>query len=266
MHNQLYEYFASSGARWMKRPFQITLARKVRWKTVKHMNKFFAHSERVINAWREKGPQYLDPQLSYIEGGATPEEVARPHGIYLLRNGRPTNYFPPNFEPPYTTKMTRSLLLNVIGKSWDKKRRDWTSEPVPRLVTPSMLLSSMFGCSDPSQGGFVAIEATDRSMPLSIGNDNAVNGNSSVGSSQHKRERGPITPDRKGARSRNRGQDVSERSRSGQSSISTRTKQSPHRQHHHQQQQQQQQQQRLDADHMVQRTYSNGSAGEDFSA
>jgi len=266
MHNQLYEYFASSGARWMKRPFQITLARKVRWKTVKHMNKFFAHSERVINAWREKGPQYLDPQLSYIEGGATPEEVARPHGIYLLRNGRPTNYFPPNFEPPYTTKMTRSLLLNVIGKSWDKKRRDWTSEPVPRLVTPSMLLSSMFGCSDPSQGGFVAIEATDRSMPLSIGNDNAVNGNSSVGSSHHKRERGPITPDRKGARSRNRGQDVSERSRSGQSSISTLTKQSPHRQHHHQQQQQQQQQQRLDADHMVQRTYSNGSAGEDFSA
>jgi hypothetical protein len=26
-----------------------------------------------------------------------------------------------HFDPPYTTKMMRSLLLNVLGKSWDKK-------------------------------------------------------------------------------------------------------------------------------------------------
>ena len=160
MHNQLYEYFHNMGARWTKRPFSITLARKVRWKTVKHMNRYFAHAERVIDAWREKGPQYLDPQLSYIEGGATPEEVARPHGIYLLRNGVPTNYFAPNFDPPYTTKMTRSLLLNVLGKSWDKKRREWTVEPIPRLVTPSMLMATMCGCTDPGTGGFMANEVT----------------------------------------------------------------------------------------------------------
>jgi hypothetical protein len=168
MHNQLYEYFHSMGAKWMKRPFSITLARKVRWKTVKHMNRYFAHAERVIDAWREKGPQYLDPQLSYIEGGATPEEVARPHGIYLLRNGVPTNYFAPNFEPPYTTKMTRSLLLNVLGKSWDKKRREWTAEPIPRLVTPSMLMAHMCGCADPNTGGFMANEVTQ--VGTSLGN------------------------------------------------------------------------------------------------
>jgi hypothetical protein len=162
MHNQLYEYFHGMGARWMKRPFSITLARKVRWKTVKHMNRYFAHAERTIDAWREKGPQYLDPQLAYIEGGATPEEVARPHGIYLFRNGVPTNYFAPNFDPPYTTKMTRSLLLNVLGKSWDKRRREWSSEPIPRLVTPSMLVSAMFGCNESQAGGFVATEATTR--------------------------------------------------------------------------------------------------------
>jgi hypothetical protein len=161
MHNQLYEYFHDQGAKWNKRPFQITLAKKVRWKTVKHMNRYFSHAERVIDAWREKGPQYLDPQLSYIEGGATPEEVARPHGIYLLRNGVPTNYFAPNFDPPYTTKMTRSLLLNVLAKSWDKKRREWTSEPVPRLVTPTILMATMCGCADPSQGGFIASEVTN---------------------------------------------------------------------------------------------------------
>jgi hypothetical protein len=160
MHNQLYEYFQGMGARWMKRPFSITLARKVRWKTVKHMNRYFAHAERVIDAWREKGPQYLDPQLAYIEGGATPEEVGRPHGIYLLRNDVPTNYFAPNFDPPYTTKMTRSLLSNVLGKSWDKKRREWTSQPIPRLVTPSMIVTAMCGCSDNQGSGFVATEAT----------------------------------------------------------------------------------------------------------
>jgi hypothetical protein len=160
MHNQLYEYFHNMGARWMKRPFQITLAKKVRWKTVKHMNRYFAHAERVLDAWREKGPQNLDPQLSYIEGGATPEEVARPHGIYLLRNGVPTNYFSPNFDPPYTTKMTRSLLTNVLDKSWDKKRREWTSEPVPRLVTPASLIGNLCGCTDASQGGFMANQVT----------------------------------------------------------------------------------------------------------
>lgn len=168
MHNQLYEYFSDMGARWMKRPFQITLAKKVRWKTVKHMNKFFAHSETVVNSWREKGPQYLDPQLAHIEGGATPEEVARPHGIYLLRNGKPTNYFAPNFEPPYTTKMTRSLVQNVISKSWDKRKRDWSTEPIP-IVTPSLLFSTMCGCAEPNQGGFIAREATNHFSPIGGG-------------------------------------------------------------------------------------------------
>ncbi len=160
MHNQLYEYFHDMGARWEKRPFSITLARKVRWKTVKHMNKYFSHAERVVDAWRERGPQYLDPQLAYVGGGATPEEVARPHGIYLFRDGVPTNYFAPNFNPPYTTKMTRSLLFNVLGKSWDKKRREWVSNPIPKLITPSMLVSAMCGCTDNHASGFVATEAT----------------------------------------------------------------------------------------------------------
>lgn len=159
MHNQLYEYFHPLGARWMQRPFQITLAKKVRWKTVKHMNRYFSRAERVLDAWREKGPQYLDPQLTYVDGGATPEEVAKPHGLYLLRNGVPTNYFAPNFDPPYTTKMTRSLLTNVLDKSWDSKRREWTPEPVPRLVTPATLITSFCGCSE--QGGFMANEVTN---------------------------------------------------------------------------------------------------------
>jgi hypothetical protein len=170
MHNQLYEYFYAAGAKWNKRPFSITLASQVRWKTVKHMNRYFAHAERVIDAWREDGPQYLDPELSYIAGGATPEEVAKPHGIYLFRNGvgnggtasngMPTNYFSPNFEPPYTTKMTRSLLSNVLNKSWDKKRREWTAQPIPKLVTPTLLMAAACGCSDPAAGGFMASEVT----------------------------------------------------------------------------------------------------------
>lgn len=166
MHNQLYDYFYSMGARWTKRSFQITLAQKVRWKTVKHMNRYFANAEKVMESWREKGPQHLDPVVSHLEGGASREEVAKPHGIYLFRDGVPTNYFPPNFDPPYTTKMTRSLLLTVLDKSWDKKRRDWTSKPVPRVVDPAELMVMACGCADSSMhDGFVAQAVTVDSSP-----------------------------------------------------------------------------------------------------
>ena len=159
MHNQLYEYFYAAGARWMRRPFQLVLAESVRWKTVKHMNRYFANGEKVVAAWRDRGPQSLDPIATHLEGGASQEEVARPHGIYLFQKGVPTNYFGPNFEPPYTTKMTRSLLLNVLSKSWNKKHREWSSVPVPNVVTPTALMAAAMGCS--KNGGFVAREATD---------------------------------------------------------------------------------------------------------
>ena len=174
MHNQLYDFFYTIGARWTKRSFQITLAQKVRWKTVKHMNRYFANAEKVMEAWREKGPQYLDPVVSHLDGGASKEEVVRPHGIYMFRNGVPTNYFPPNFDPPYTTKMTRSLLLTVLDKSWDKKRRDWTSRPVPRVVDAAELMVVACGCGDGDgtiQEGFVAQEATSPAKRKVVSNN-----------------------------------------------------------------------------------------------
>lgn len=159
LHNQLYEYFAPLGAQWSKRPFQITLARNVKWKTIKHMNKYFARSENVINSWREKGAQYLTPQKDAV--GVTNEEITNPHGIYLLRNGKATNYFPPNFEPPYTTNVTRSLIRNVVNKSWDAKHRDWLVEPLPLYRGPIQIISSILGCA--SAPGCATIKAIDMS-------------------------------------------------------------------------------------------------------
>jgi len=52
--------------------------------------------------------------------------------------------------------------MNVLGKSWDRKKRDWTSEPLVKTVSPGMLLSTMCGCTDVSQSGFIASEATDK--------------------------------------------------------------------------------------------------------
>eukprot|EP00574_Skeletonema_japonicum_P002783 CAMPEP_0201714002 /NCGR_PEP_ID=MMETSP0593-20130828/639_1 /ASSEMBLY_ACC=CAM_ASM_000672 /TAXON_ID=267983 /ORGANISM="Skeletonema japonicum, Strain CCMP2506" /LENGTH=714 /DNA_ID=CAMNT_0048203223 /DNA_START=46 /DNA_END=2190 /DNA_ORIENTATION=- len=167
LHNQLYEYFEPLGAVWSKRPFQITLARKVKWKTIKHMNKYFARSEDVINSWREKGPQYLTPQKDAL--GVTHEEVVRSHGIYLIRNGEATNYFPPNFEPPYTTNVTRSLIKNVVNKSWDSKHRDWLMEPVPRYRGPIQIISSMIGLASPP--GCATIKKMDISFDVSCADD-----------------------------------------------------------------------------------------------
>ena len=160
MHNQLYEYFYNAGAIWMPRPFAMTLAKGVRWKTVKHMNRYFVAAEQVLAGWAEQGPQCLSPQD--FSRSASREELARPHGLYLLRTVggqlNATNYFCPNFEPPYTTKMTRSLLDNVLAKSWDKKRREWSSQALPRVVSPGTLLASACGCG--ATGGFVAREVT----------------------------------------------------------------------------------------------------------
>lgn len=163
LHNQLYEYFEPLGAVWSKRPFQITLASKVKWKTIKHMNKYFARTDDVINSWREKGPQYLTPEKDAL--GVTREEVVRPHGIYLIREGEATNYFPPNFEPPYTTNVTRSLIRNVVSKSWDSKHRDWLMEPVPRYRGPIQIISSMIGSTNPP--GCATIKKMDISFDVS---------------------------------------------------------------------------------------------------
>jgi len=167
LHNQLYEYFEPLGAVWSKRPFQITLARKVKWKTIKHMNKYFARSEDVIHSWREKGPQYLTPQKDAL--GVTNEEVTRSHGIYLIRNGEATNYFPPNFQPPYKTNVTRSLIKNVVNKSWDSKHRDWLVEPVPRYRGPIQIISSMIGLANPP--GCATIKKMDISFDVSCADD-----------------------------------------------------------------------------------------------
>lgn len=167
LHNQLYEYFEPLGAVWSKRPFQITLARKVKWKTIKHMNKYFARADDVINSWREKGPQYLTPQKDAL--GVTHEEVVRSHGIYLIRNGEATNYFPPNFQPPYTTNVTRSLIRNVVNKSWDSKHRDWLMEPVPRYRGPIQIISSMIGLA--SAPGCATIKKMDISFDVSCADD-----------------------------------------------------------------------------------------------
>ena len=163
MHNQLYEYFEPLGARWEPRPFEVVLARKVKWRTVKHMNKYFAHCERVIDGWRENGPQYLFPQRNYLEGdGAASKEVSQPHGIYIWRgdNPAPSNYFPPNFEPPYNTSMKRALLSNLVNKSWDKKKRDWISEAIPKSMTPARLIGTMCGCSDNPNNRFSGLDAS----------------------------------------------------------------------------------------------------------
>jgi len=168
LHNQLYEYFEPLGAVWSKRPFQITLARKVKWKTIKHMNKYFARSEDVIHSWREKGPQYLTPQKDAL--GVTNEEVVRSHGIYLIRNGEATNYFPPNFQPPYTTNVTRSLIKNVVNKSWDSQHRDWLVQPVPRYRGPIQIISSMIGLASPP-GCATITKKMDISFDVSCADD-----------------------------------------------------------------------------------------------
>lgn len=99
LHNQLYDYFAVKGAQEMNQSFQVTLARGVEFKTELDAKEFFGQSERLLHSWNQRGPSFL-----------TPSE------IYLLRNGVATNYFKHNMTTPYTSKVNRCLISNVINK------------------------------------------------------------------------------------------------------------------------------------------------------
>jgi hypothetical protein len=99
LHNQLQDSFSAIGAQKMNQPFQVTLARGVEWKSQELMKDFLAQSERTLHSWNQRGPKLLT--LSEI---------------YLLRNGVATNYFKHNMTTPYSSKVNRCLISNVINK------------------------------------------------------------------------------------------------------------------------------------------------------
>ena len=95
LSNQLYDCFATEGAQKMNHPFEVTLASGIVWESELHMYDFLARVEKSMS---ERG-SYLISE------------------IYLLQNGVPTNFFKHNMTPPYSTRMCRCLISNVINKT-----------------------------------------------------------------------------------------------------------------------------------------------------
>ena len=110
LSNQLYDCFAAEGAQKMNHPFEVTLASGIVWESELHMYNFLARVEKSMS---ERG--------SYLISD-----------IYLLQNGVPTNFFKHNMTPPYSTRMCRCLISNVINKT-----------PIVKDVTIPLLASSL---------------------------------------------------------------------------------------------------------------------------
>ena len=67
------------------------------------MKDFLGQSERMLHSWNHRGPSHLTLSSASKE-------------IYLLRNGVATNYFKPTMTTPYSSKVNRCLISNVINK------------------------------------------------------------------------------------------------------------------------------------------------------
>ena len=59
------------------------------------------------------------------DGSSSAEEIAKPHGIYLNRDGNPTNYSPPIFGEDVLVVLFvlgDAKKLNGLGSGWMRRR------------------------------------------------------------------------------------------------------------------------------------------------
>ena len=76
LHNQLFSHPAlQCPGRFCPGPFHTTLARKVTFRSPRHMRKYFQRSSDVISRWRRTGPQLLEPEESLVALAACKSEI-----------------------------------------------------------------------------------------------------------------------------------------------------------------------------------------------
>ena len=150
VHNQLYESFCHMGAHWTRRPFNFPIARNVCYKSEEHKNICHNQVGQILASWKKRGPmclqeQHNNPSNPNENSRVVPDNITQNHGIYLFKNGKPTHYFTPNFEPPYDDIKVRAIIQNKLNKSWDSWRCEWSSSPVPKIFGRDEIFG-MFGC------------------------------------------------------------------------------------------------------------------------
>eukprot|EP01051_Picozoa_sp_SAG22_P021584 SAG22_NODE_4822_length_1157_cov_1.172968_2_plen_108_part_00 len=101
----------------------MTFVRKAAFRSAEHMTAYFADCHAVIEEWRAKGPQLLEPAAVPADK-VLGEELSQPHGLYLFKTrNEPVEYFPPNFHP--------KIIADVLAKQWHSPTLSWQDAPPP---------------------------------------------------------------------------------------------------------------------------------------
>eukprot|EP01051_Picozoa_sp_SAG22_P013798 SAG22_NODE_1590_length_4048_cov_3.816156_1_plen_644_part_00 len=133
VHNQLFEALQFP-ARFCPSPFHMTLTRNGQFRSADSMNQYLAQASAVIEQWRQRGPQLLQPEVDPTQPGypspVLGAELTDPHGIHLFRDrNTPLHYFAPNFLPPYNSSEKRKVIAEVLSKLWNDETKRF--EPAP---------------------------------------------------------------------------------------------------------------------------------------
>jgi len=126
IHNQLFHHFKFP-SRFCPGAFHSTITRKAEFRSKQAEKSYFEKCYEVVQKWRGKGPQPLN---------SVPEESAGvdsyTSGVWLFRDRENiTNFFPPNFLPPYDTPEKREIINNFLKDEWCEK--DMKFKPVTEM-------------------------------------------------------------------------------------------------------------------------------------
>lgn len=132
IHNQLFHHFKFP-SRFCPGAFHSTITRKAEFRSKEAEKNYFEQCDEAVRKWRVKGPQSLNSG-SALENEGVDRYTS---GIWLFRDRENiTNFFPPNFLPPYDTPEKREIINKYLKDEWCEK--DMKFKPVTEVKHKTM--------------------------------------------------------------------------------------------------------------------------------
>jgi hypothetical protein len=125
LHNQLFRKLEFP-SRFCPGAFHSTILRKAEFRSEEHRKGYFDKCEAVIQKWRADGPKPLNTACRTLTGEVSEELTEYNSGIWLFTDREKiTNFFRPNFLPPYDTPEKKQIILDMLQEEWDEKTLSW---------------------------------------------------------------------------------------------------------------------------------------------
>jgi len=126
VHNQLFKLFEFPN-RFCPGPFHSTIVRKGQFWSAKHRDLYFQKCDSAIKKWREEGPKPLNEEGWDVDGKLLQDKNdGLNSGVWLFTDrDNITDFFKPNFLPPYNTPEKMEIIKRVLDEEWDEDTLSW---------------------------------------------------------------------------------------------------------------------------------------------